>query len=92
MVISLVVNENKRTLDIELGRLKSCLVIIQDSGYSEEARTKAIGSAEMCIEFIKNNIQKYPEQEREVFRKEFNELRELSNTLSSFFVSKNKKS
>jgi hypothetical protein len=84
LVINLTVNDYERTLDIELGRLKNCLVVIQDYGYLEETRNKETGSAKMHIKFIKNNVGKYPEERKEAFEEKFTKLRELFNTLSSF--------
>ena len=92
MLESLIINENERALDAELRMLRSCLAIIQDSGYSKKTKSEKMKFAKVYVNFIKNNIHKYPKQKREEFRGEFERLRELFNTLSSFFVSTNKKS
>jgi hypothetical protein len=92
LAVNLVINEDERTLDAELRMLRDCLAIIQDCGYLEETRNRETGSAKMCINFIEKNKHKYPEQRREIFKGEFKRLKELFNTLLSFFVSINKKS
>ena len=79
----------EQALDTELRRLKNCLAIIQDDGYLKKAKNEETGFAKMHIEFIKNNVHKYPERGERAFKKEFTKTRELFKTLSSFFINLN---